>query len=311
MAVDTGGNYFYRGNLLREDLADFIAQIGYKRRPVSDTIGDTVAHQDRHEWNERGVATRTNVARQQGATYTFSEAQQATRRINFTQVVGFDVFVSRTAARSAQAGAADLVADAIKLQTINCLNAINFSLITSTLVTGATNAAQRMAGLIALAETGANWLTSHSGVSFSATNVNDLQDSLEQNGLTCTDVFVNSTDKRRLSILTTSNTKFIMADDKRVAESVGVYEGDFGVSVVHTERDLPSNFGGTVVFGLTTSRPSIAIGMDRSMIRKAWLDKPFMKMVPEREDGTAAVILAELTLEVGALDAVFVDHGTN
>lgn len=178
MAVDTGGNYFYRGNLLREDLANFIAQIGYKRRPVYDTIGDTTVGQDRHEWNERGVATRTNLARQQGLTYTFAEAQQATRRINFTQIIGEDVFVSRTAARSAQAGAADLVTDQIKLQTTNLLNAINYSLVNSTLVTGATNSGQRMGGLMYIGWSLSRVFTAHSGTSFSSTNINDMQDNL-------------------------------------------------------------------------------------------------------------------------------------
>lgn len=115
-------------------------------------------------------------------------------------------------------------------------------------------------------------------------------------------MFVSAADKRRLSLLTTTNTKYIMAEDKQVIESVGVYEGDFGVSVIHTERDLPTTFAGTTVAG-----QGAAIGIDRSMLRKAWLDKPFMKMIPEREDGTAAVILAELTLEFGSTAAVYVD----
>lgn len=305
-AVDTGGNYFYRGNLLREDLANFIAQIGYKRRPVSDTIGDTTANQDRHEWNERGVQTRTNLARQQGLAYTFAEAQQATRRYNFTQIIGMDVFVSRTAARSAMAGAADLVTDQVKLQTTNLLNMVNYSLVNSQLVSGATATAQRMSGLIDFANTQSvgQWFTSNSGVSISSTNINNMQDVLESQGLTCTDVFVTAANKRRISILTTSNTKYIMAEDKQVVESVGVYEGDFGVSVIHTERDIPV---GTSTFGLTVAGRTCAIGIDRSMIRKAWLDKPFMKMVPEREDGTAAVVLTELTLEVGSGEAVYID----
>lgn len=308
MAVDTGGTYYYRGNLLREDLADFIAQIGYKRKPTSDILGDTVAHQDRHEWNERALATRSNVARQQGLTYTFTEAQQATRRINFTQIIGFDVFVTRTAARSSNAGAEDLVADVTKLQTINLLNSINFSLVQSTLVTGATNAAQRMRGILDVGFQLSRIFTGSSGVTFSSTDVNDMQDNLESNGLTCTDVFVNTVDKRRLSLQTTSNTKYIMAEDKQVIESVGVYEGDFGVSVIHVERDLPLGTSGAG-WGLTTGY-GVAVGVDRSMLRKAWLDKPFMKMIPEREDGSAAVVMTELSFEFGSTSAIYVRDKT-
>lgn len=308
-----GTNWAYAGNIKREDLADLIAQIGYKKRPTYDLLGDTMARSDAHEWNERGLLARTLTSQQQGFSYTAAETNLPTRRANRTQILARQPFVSYTSASTAMAGVESLVTDAIKLETTNLLNLLNYNLLNSTLVSGNTATGQTMQGLMAVlyASPGLGLITLNCGTSVDASNINDIQSQLESLGMAATDFFVSATLKQRLSTLTTSNTKYVMAADKMVTESLSVYEGDFGVSQIQCERDLVLGTGGSSQGYAMPSQAGIKqplVGLDRSMWRKAWLRKPEIVNVPEREDGALSIIKTELTLEYLSASAGVFDY---
>lgn len=302
--VSVGSTWLYRGNVLRESLDDLIQATGYAKHPFMDAIGDGQAGNDRFEWNERARRARALVAAQQGYDYTAAEVTSATRRLNLTQILKFEPFVSYTAAASNMAGIENLVTDAIKYETGSLLDAINYALINSTVVTGASNLAQRMAGIINVLfnSPGLAGTTTNCGVSANATNITSMQDTLDSRGFMATDIFTDSTLKIRFSQLTTSNTKWVMADDKKVIESLSVYEGDFAVTQLQTERDILS----ATSYGLAAGN-RLFFGIDRRQFKKAWLRRPGMKPVPEREDGVLTEVNAELTLQYQSAIAGQVD----
>ena len=309
--VLTGQTWGFRGNVLREDLADFITQIGYKGRPFTEITGDTEAHQDFHQWNERGLAARNINRNSQGFDYSFGDIKAPTKRTNSTQILTDSVFVSRTSARARNAGISDLIADQTNVNLIEHLNDIEWNLINGTLVSSvsgssgvssATGSGAQMDGLLNTLFTAGGSISALTGASLAVADLNAAQDILDSRGMEPTDILCSPVIKRRISAATTSNTKYIMASDKEVIESVAIYEGDFGRSELRVSRDLSFASGnGNNYSGFSTALPIYnTVVLDRSLWKKAWLDKTFMERVPKREDGVGMVIVSELTLEYGA-----------
>lgn len=303
--VLTGATWGFKGNIQREDLADFIMQIGYKGRPLTEITGETQATSDLHSWNERGLSARGVNRNSQGFDYTFGNISAPTRRNNWTQILTDSVFVSRTAAKTKNAGASDLLADQTQLQMVEHLNDIEWNMVNSTMMSGYSGASPasgaQMDGLLNSLFTAGGSISALTAASLTVSDLNAAQDILDGRGLTPTDVLCSPAIKRRISAATVSTTKFIMAADKEVIESVSVYEGDFGRSELRVSRDLSFASGnGNNYSAFSTALPIYnTVILDRSVYKKAWLDKTFMERVPKREDGVGAVIVSELTFEYG------------
>jgi hypothetical protein len=120
-----------------------------------------------------------------------------------------------------------------------------------------------------------------------------LLESIWSDGGKPTDVLVNSKLKRKIGTFNFSATKNILAEDKRVVSIVNVLETDFGIVEAQLCRDL----------GNATGTYQIA-AFDRSFLKKAWLRRPSIKVIPETRDATDAVVIGEVTLEYGNKDAL-------
>lgn len=309
--VSTGNNYFYRGNVLREDLADFIQATGYPKHPFMDSIGDSEADSDRHEWNERARRTRDIVAKTQGYDYTAAGLQHATRRANLTQILAFEPFVSATSAASKMSGG-DPIMDSIEYETGSLLDAVNYSLVNASLISGGTATAQQMEGALRVLITtpGLGLTTINSGISATTTNISGLQDALDNRGFMATDIFMDSTIKSRISSVQVSNTKFIDASARKLINVNAVIEGDFGISQIQTERDIKTAFS-TAYQGMVsnaTMTKHLILAIDRREWSKAWLRRPGVVRVPPDSDGVLTEINCELTLRYDAATAGQIDY---
>lgn len=294
--ADLGANYFFRGTTLRESLENFIRATGYPKHAFMDLIGDTDIQSDFHTWNERARRTRALVAFDQGYTFARAALVQSTKRTNLTQILAFEPFVTATSGAS-NIIPGDPVMDAIQFETGSLLDAINYSLINATLVTGLSLTAQQMGGAIyVLQSSPGGALTTGTTLSFAATNLSDLQDTLDNRGFTVTHIFADSTIKTRISGFTGSNTKFLDTEARKLIDLNAVVEGDFGVSQIEVERDLLTANG---TYGMTSNatipRHTI-LATDSRNWAKAWLRRPGVVRVPPAFDGVLAEVNAELTL---------------
>jgi hypothetical protein len=95
-------------------------------------------------------------------------------------------------------------------------------------------------------------------------------------------VFCGGFNKRRISQFATSNTRQLDASDKRLVNSVSVYESDFGTVTVSLHRYVGEKN---------------MVLLDSSKFRKAWLRYPKKEDLQKRGDLTEYQIVGELTLE--------------
>lgn len=297
---------FFPNNTIRESLADFLYQIGYKDTPGLDALGETTASNIRHEWNERGVEARALTATLEGATYSLSDPSAGTRRFNYTHIIRKDFFVTGSNIAAIHAGIEDLVTDQMTLRMIEWRNAMEYALWNSTLQSGQTNANRQMAGIVSVLFSFAR-TTTNSGASASITNVNALQRTLWRRGMKASDIFVDDVLKSRLSTASSgsSATKYIAAMDKELVDVVQTYDGDFARSGLTATLDLLEGSYGTVSTATQTGR--VMVALDRGAWSCAWLRKPFAEKLPKREDGIAGVILGEATLQYKSATAGQVD----
>lgn len=291
-------------------MSPFLAQIGYEGRPFSTIVPDGKrAGSNVEQWNERSVAARALNAALFGDAFSLRTASAGTRRANLTQILKKEVFVDGTTIASDMVGG-DSIADQSNLKLLEFSNDLEFNLLNSTMVTGVSGTTeQRMAGVIhyALLFGGTSptrsWVTTNSGVTANAGGLSAMQNRMKQQGLRLTDLIVDDAVRRQISIGSSATTDptYRSQRDAELVQNIEAFRGDFGGSMLHTTYDTSK------IWGMNASLGRLNLGIDRSMIEKAWLRPVMMKRIPEREDGVGSVILGEVTLRVWSSAAIQVD----
>lgn len=278
------------GGPLREDVLDVIFQITPEDTPFYNMIGDTSASNPVHQWPIRSLTTRADNAVQEGAAYSgnFQDLVLPSRVTNLTQILRKLPRVVDTFQASTTIGVSDLMADQISQRAVEWKTDVEHALLRGSLVSGtsADGTARRMNGFFPAVTT--NSFDYGSQGTFTETMLNNMFEAIWNSGGRAQDVLVNGTLKRRISQFTDSATKFFMSDDRRVVNTIGVYESDFHVTNIHLSRDIRQGAGTFDLYAL-----------DRSFFNKAWLRTPQIRRLPETSDAQEAVIIGELTLEFG------------
>ena len=299
--VDDGG--------LREDVIDIMFQITPEATPLYNAIGDSQANGTRHQWTTRALDPRATNKVQEGAVWgTYNTAKIGTRRTNYTQIFQKLPQVSRSAQSSAVVAISDLMADQIEMRMTEAKGDMELALINGT-GTSATADSATARGLngIKLASTadhgGSNYFTYGSTGSFSETMFTDLLEQVWTDGANPMDCISGAKIKRKIGQFTGGATKNFLSADKRVISIVNIIETDFGVVTAQISRDVSSTADGPPFYDV--------IVFDRNMLKKAWLDSPFVQDIPGIGDSRQAAVMAEMTLEFGHADAIGVLNKVN
>jgi hypothetical protein len=285
---------------IAEDVSDIIYQITPDDTPFWNLTGETESTGVFHEWQIRSLTTRQHNAAPEGFSYTFTTGQRLPSRVaNMNQVVTKDVRVSRTTQRITHHAIDDQFADQLQQAMIEWKTDAEHTLLQGTLASGNVSIARQMSGFLEAASHASSF-TALAAVTLSETMFNDfIQFAWEQGGAP-QDVLMGGRLKRGVSAFTasTNQTRFIDAGEQRLINTISFYESDFFMVRTHLTRDLPTlastGTGGHMIF------------VDKTMVRKAFIDRPFTKRVPETADGLDGVIIGELTLEVGNSNAHFI-----
>jgi len=304
----------FQGNLLGEDLSMEIAQIGNESTPVSMILPDRGSRSSRTEWPERGLAARALNANTWGDAYTFDGPSAGNRRANLTQIIQQVVFVDGTSIATETMAGGNPIVDQTRLHLVEYLNDVEYNIIRATLVSGESGTAQQMAGLVDWAlqygdtTTGTrSWTTTNSGQTVTTAFFAQMQNRMRRSGTRLTDLLVSDAVRRHLSVQSSSTEypTYRSQADNTIIEAVGSLRNDFGEHILHTTDDVPQpNDTG---FGVDSTNGNIILGIDRSLVEKAWLRQTRMFRLPPREDGIAAVIQGEVTLRVWASAALHAD----
>lgn len=266
----------------REDLSDVLTNISPTETPMLSRFGKVKAKNTYHEWLTDSLATATANAAVEGYDYSFSKVSSRTRAGNYTQIFQTPVEVSDTQRSVDTAGLEDEFAYQMAKKMKEHARDIEYALINATGNAGASGTARTLKGVLAWITTNVTTGTGTGSEAITATMFdNALQTAWDQGGTPDT-AYANGWQKRKISQLTTSNTRNINADMKEVVIGIDVYDSDFGRIKIVPDRFMTS----TVVALLQNDLWKIAEL------------RPTKKVdVAKIGSATRAVIETELTLE--------------
>lgn len=277
----------YDDTSIKESVLQTIFQITPEDTPFYNMIGDSEATQPFHGWQERELSTRNDNAQVEGHTYTFAAPVLPTRVNNFTQIVEKTARVSKTSQASSRHAIDDLVADQIEQRLVEWKTDTEHALLRGSDASGnASDTARRMNGLLNILTSNATAFSS--GVTMGEDELNDLLENIWDAGGNPRDVLVHGFLKRRISSFTGSATKRFDSSERKVINTIGIYESDFSTVAVQLSRDM-----------LNGAALNNIVAIDRDMFSKAWLRPTEVTRVAEVASSHDTVIEGELTLEYG------------
>ena len=291
-------------NMLKEDVLQIIFQLTPTDTPFFNQIGEGGVTQPTHEWQKRSLTTRQPNMNTEGAAFTFVDPIVADREANFTQIFRKTIRVSGTAQATALHGVNNVYEDQVAQRMKEFKTDMEHALLLgSRSASGNTAVTRAFDGLIYALSRSSLWSRS-STTTLNEVGMNDLFETIWNNGTEATDLLVGTALKRRINGFSGlvqipdfgSATAGVRINrnqsDFRLVNTISVYETDFANVRIHISRDL-----GTAAAGLNNSLFMIAY--DRSMYKKAFLRRPFVERLPRIADSDDGYILGEVTLEYG------------
>jgi len=271
-----------------EDVTDLITNVDYESTPFYSALAESQATNTLHQWLVDSYATSTDNAQAEGYTAAYTDISAPTRSTNIVQLFGKEVRVSNTEQRVAHYGMSDPYTYQLQKKMVEMARDIEKALVAGTRASGDSGIARRLNGAIALITT--NKTARNSGTSLSEIEFNDIMQGIYDNGtdISVDKVFTGAALKRAISGYTAGSTKFTQADGKRLYNTVSIYESDFGVHMVHLEREVPTTAGNKAI-----------LAVDSSKWRVAYLTDGRPQHIPQGLSGSAknGIVETELTLE--------------
>jgi len=226
MAVG-GVTFTYPDAARREDLVDVLTNIDPVEDRVYRLFGKTTAYNTLHEWPVDTLEAVGNNINSEGADAPADASTDPTRVVNITQIFAKTAKVSGTEQAVNSAGFNDRLAYEIVKKTKAMSNDIELALIRGSIASGVAStsaaSARQLKGI-------KNWITTNlsnfSGVSLTETIFNDLLELSWNQGGDIDTALTSMKGKRRISGFTAGATKNVETTDKRLVNTVNVYESD-------------------------------------------------------------------------------------
>ena len=269
------------------DLTSMITNISPSDTPIYSYIGRAdKATQVKHSWEEDDLPAPIDNAQVEGANYTVTDPGETSILDNVTQIFSRGYGVTDTNMATKRYNMSNKLAyemkKAMKVLSMDVERAI---IRNNKKVLGNAATARKMAGLPYYLTTNKN---ANGGTPRDLTYalLNDTLETIYKAGGDPDIIVASPRNKRILSaLLPLSTERNQKAESKKVVATIDVFEGDFGIQRVLTDRWLPD----TDVYVLTSEYMGV------SYLR------PFKREeLPKSKDATEQVIIGELTLEVRA-----------
>jgi hypothetical protein len=276
--------YSYDNAAIKEDLLGVITNLDFKEYQLGSGLSQSKAEAVIHQWLKDTLKTPAANAGVEGADAAFAARTSPTRLTNHTQIITIDYAVSGTDKASNAAGFGDRFAYEMEKAMKEFKQDQEFALMRSTLACGTGSAARSMKGLKAwLANT-----TNNSGVSYTEATLNDDLQAVWDDGTEVNAIYAPMYLKRKISGFTSGSTKNIQSADRRLVNSVDVYQADAASNVKLFAHRFVTVSGDTNYD---------IVGINEDMFKIAYLRAP--KNVPLAKTGDAdkAQIIGEMTLE--------------
>ncbi|UOF78249.1 major capsid protein [Caudoviricetes sp.] len=277
------------GNRL-EDVMRAVVMLSPTDTPFVSGIAKARAGNVEHQWPEDTLAARGDNAQVEGNIFSYGTVTAPSRRSNFTQVFNKTFWVSSTERWVRGAGVDDQYQYQKQKALMEIANDVEHAFIRGSRASGNASTARRMAGALNFVTTNATTVASETKLTESF--FNGLGELAYYQGGRPDEVYVGARLKRVISSYTAGITKNIAADDKRLVNSLDVYESDFGLMKIFLSRDQLTNAGatGNSILIIENRKFKMAVG---EPIRVLGMDE-----VAQDSNGSKGVVRGELTLEV-------------
>jgi hypothetical protein len=270
----------------REDLIDIITNISPMDTWFTSNTGSTRAISTYHEWQTDSLATAAANAQVEGDNASNAAITPTTRTGNYTQILWKVFQISETQRAIVAAGRNDEVDYQTLKKSKELARDIEYALVLNTASASGSSitTARQLCGIV-------GWITSNV-TTVSATTV-ALTEAIYNKNLAAiwaaggypTVTLVGSYQKQQISGFT-SNVRRIEAEEKRLVNSVDVYESDFGMIMIRLHHLVHDNKPGWV----------INLGVMELWV-KAWLRPVNRIELSKTGSSDQYKIEAELTLE--------------
>ena len=268
----------------REDLTDILTNISPLETWFTSNTGSGKCSATYHEWQTDALASAGSNALVEGAATSEGSVTPTTRVGNYTQILGKAFKIAKTQEVIDKAGRDSEIAYQTEKHMKELAKDTEYALLfNDTAASGASGTARTLKGFV-------GWIATNTSTG-SAANVdltedilNDgLQDVWASGGSPAT-LLVGAFQKRIISAFTT-NTRYMVADEKKLSSAVDVYQSDFGTVTVRLHHQMND-----------TKADEVFILGDMSLWNKAWLRPVNRMQEPFAGDADLFAIRGELTL---------------
>lgn len=266
----------------REDLIDIITDISPLETPMFSSFAKTSAKNTYHEWQTDTLAAAASNAVVEGTDVTTTNLTPTVRTGNYTQILRKDWRVSDTQQAVISAGRTSEYGYQMAKAMKELARDIEYALVNGTGNSGDSGTARELKGVLAWITTNTETGTGTGSEALTETMYNDLLQTIYDSGGNPDTTYANGWQKRKISAFSTSNTRNISGEDKRLVNSVDVYESDFGLQKIVLDRYMTT---------------SVVAALQNDLWKVAMLRPVTSKSLPDDGGGPKGVVEAELTLE--------------
>lgn len=296
-----GVNFTYPDAARRESLLDIVVNIDPTEHQLVSGLQRSSASNTLHEWVEDSLEAVAVNARNEGADAPADTASDPVRRQNVTQIFSKAAVVTGTEQEVNRVGGNRMAYEVTKkLKALK--NDIEYALVRGSIASGIASTGgttpRQLKGIKNWFDGTATTNTSnYSGATLTETVLNDMFETVWNNSAKEVNaVYTTMKGKRRISGFTAGSTKNVNAEDKRLVNSVDVYQSDAAKMVklfAHRYVTVPGDYG-------TTATPGFdVLALNEGSWAIAYLTGREPKTVDLAKTGDAdrKQIVTELTLE--------------
>jgi len=276
-------NFTYDDKAIREDLLDLIVNIDPEEDQLYVGLAKHKASQPYHQWLTDTLTAVGANAQKEGFDPAFAVRTNPARVGNYTQIISAEFAVSDSERNSDTAGFKNRYTYEMNKAMLEWRRYAEYAIVRGSLVSGSGSTARQMAGIFAQITSLA---TNAASVSLSETILNNYLQNAWNSGGNVDMVLVGGTLKRRISVFTNTNTRFVDATTASVNNTINVYDSDFGRVEIHKHRYVT----------IAGENPSV-LGLQKDKWAIAHLDEPHYQEVPRTGYASKGMIVGELTLE--------------
>ena len=290
--------YTYDDSSRREDLLDLITNLDFKENQLVSGLGTSTAKDIIHQWLVDTLKTPGNNFYVESVDASYPATTNPTRHINYCQIVRNAVQVSDSERSVLNAGFNDRFSYETGKKMKEWKQDLEYALMRGSLICGSGSAARQMQGI-------KNWVcvsTAASGISLTESALNDMLQAVWNSGTEVNAIYAPMYLKRKISGYTSGATKYVDLVDRRLVNSVDVYEAD-AARMVKLFAHRFVTVAGDYAAGTNNSD---LVGINEDFFKIAYLRKPFFRELAKTGDATNGEVVGEQTLECYHRGAGFV-----